>query len=137
MHRNYFNRKLPTRVPDDLDPVSLREPMTDTQAQKNEIPIAQVIGIGMLLWALVPANPYGYYILLRIVICGIFVYLAVRAFDLRKFGWVWALAITAAIYNPIIRVHLTREIWSVVNIATIVVLAATILVLRKKGTKDI
>ena len=29
--------------------------------------LPQVIGIAMLLWALNPENPYGYYVLLRIV----------------------------------------------------------------------
>jgi len=67
----------------------------------------------MLLWAFNPTNPYGYYILLRRVVCGIFAFLAVRAFRQKLEGWVWIMGITAAIYNPIIRVYLTREIWSV------------------------
>lgn len=32
----------------------------------------------MLLWALYPENPYGYYVLLRLVCCPIFAYLANR-----------------------------------------------------------
>jgi len=99
---------------------------------KKRIPIAQITGIGMLIWALVPSNPYGYYVLLRWVICGIFIYLAVEAHGLKKSGWVWALGIAAAIYNPIIRVHLNRDVWSFVNLATILFLTITIWVLRKK-----
>jgi len=99
---------------------------------KKNPPVAQIIGVIMLAWALIPANPYGYYILLRFVVCGVFIYLAVKAYELKKIGWVWALGITAAIYNPVLRTHLTREIWSLVNIATIALLIVTVWVLHKK-----
>lgn len=84
----------------------------------------------MLLWALVPSNPYGYYVLLRFAICGICAFLVVKASELRRTGTAWTLGITAVIYNPIIRVHLNREIWSVVNVATIVLMIATIFMLH-------
>jgi hypothetical protein len=73
----------------------------------------------MLLWALVPGNPYGYYTLLRWVCCGVFAYLAFQAFDNKRQEWVWVLGIAAGIYNPIMPVHLTRELWVVVNVVTI------------------
>jgi FtsH-binding integral membrane protein len=107
--------------------------MTYVQWLKQNPPLPQIIGAIMLLWALVSANPYGYYVLMRIVLCAIFVFLAVKAHELNRVGWVWVLAITAALYNPIIRVHLNREIWSAVNVATIVLLTVTVVVLRKKN----
>jgi hypothetical protein len=91
----------------------------------------------MLLWALNPENPYGYYILLRWVCCGIFAYLAIQALEREKQGWVWVLGITAVVYNPIIRVHLTREIWSVVNVATIVAAVASVFVLKAANEKKV
>ena len=87
----------------------------------------------MLLWALNPDNPYGYYVLLRWVCCGIFAYLAMKAWQQRREGWVWVLGITAAVYNPISPLHLTREIWSVANVATIVIAAASVFVTPPKG----
>ena len=99
---------------------------TPTTPQKTA-PIAQIVAIGMLAWALLPDNPYGYYLLLRWVICGVCIYLALQAMERDTTGWVWVLAIVAIAYNPIFRVHLTREIWSVVNIATIVMLGMTLL----------
>jgi hypothetical protein len=85
----------------------------------------------MLLWALNPENPYEYYILLRWVCCGIFVYLAFRGFEQGHQGWVWVLGITAVVYNPILRVHLTREIWSVVNVVTIGIASASVFALNR------
>jgi len=97
--------------------------------------IPQVIASVMLLWALNPENPYGYYILLRWVCCAIFVYLTFQAIAQEKQGWVWFFGVTALIYNPIIRVHMTREIWSIVNVATIVVAGASIFVLKVQHEK--
>jgi len=54
--------------------------------------VPQFLIIVMLLWALNPENPYGYYIFLRWVCCGIFTYLAFRAFEHEYQGWVWVLA---------------------------------------------
>ena len=88
--------------------------------------LPQVIVVLMLLWALYPENPYGYYILLRWVCCPMFAYLAFQAFAQEKQGWAWVLGVTAAIYNPLIRVHLGREIWSIVNLVTIGIAVASI-----------
>ena len=90
----------------------------------------QIVSIGMLLWAFNPDNPYGYYILLRIVVCASCVYLAFRASEINKEQWAWILGISAFVYNPIIRIHLNREIWSIVNIATIIMLIMTFWTLR-------
>jgi hypothetical protein len=98
--------------------------------------IPQIVAILMLLWALNPENPYGYYVLLRIVLCGICSFLAFRALEIRNDKWVWILGLTAVIYNPIIRIHLTRDVWSAVNMATILVLAVTVGALRKRGLPE-
>ncbi len=96
--------------------------------------VPQVIACGMLLWALNPANPYAYYILLRWVCCGAFGFLTFQAVSRNMQGWVWVLGVTALVYNPIFRVHLTQEIWSAVNIATIIIAVASIFCF-KKGEK--
>jgi len=93
--------------------------------------IPQTIATVMLLWALNPDNPYGYYILLRMVCCAVFAYLAILAASQEKKGWVWILGVTAVIYNPIIRIHLTREIWSAINVVTIIVAAISVSILRR------
>ena len=82
--------------------------------------LPQVIISLMLLWALYPENPYGYYVLLRWATCSVFIYLTLNAIN-RDIGWLsWVLGITAFVYNPIFRIHLDREIWSVINILTVV-----------------
>lgn len=98
--------------------------------------IPQIVAILMLLWALNPENPYGYYVLLRIVLCGVCTFLAYHALKIGNDTWAWILGVTAVLYNPIVRIHLTREIWSVVNIATVVLLAVTVGALRKRSLPE-
>ena len=91
--------------------------------------IPQAIAIPLLLWALNPGNPYGYYIILRVICCACFAYLATYTYSINKTGWTWVFGVIAFIYNPIIRVHSTRTIWSIVNVATAILAFASIFAL--------
>jgi FtsH-binding integral membrane protein len=103
---------------------------------KKQLWIPQIICIIMLLWALNPDNPYAYYILLRWVCCGVFAYIAFQSFEQKKQGWGWALGITALIYNPFFRVHLNRELWSVINVVTIGMAVVSIFAFKFKKEKN-
>ena len=90
-----------------------------------------IMGI-MLLWALYPENPYVYYTILRIVIFISAIYISTKYYQASNEKWLWIYGIIAFIYNPIFSIHLNREIWSVVNIATIVVIVISMLKRKKK-----
>lgn len=80
--------------------------------------IAVCVLLGLALFPM----PYGYYMFLRLAVCAYAVF--VFAQEQKKgvcFGSVSAAAI-ALLYNPIFRVHLEKEIWMWVNVATGVVL---------------
>jgi hypothetical protein len=97
--------------------------------------MARVVAIIMLLVALLP-NPYGYYILLRWVICGICAYHLFEAVRMRNQPWTWVFGVGAAIYNPIFPLHLQRSVWSVVKIASAVLLIASFSAMRGKRRAD-
>lgn len=99
---------------------------------KKELWIPQAVAGVMLLFALFPANPYGYYVLLRWVVCPCFIYTALQVFQKNQINLVWILGVTAAIYNPIISLHLNRPLWGVLNLAGIAVAAWSVFVLRGK-----
>ena len=84
--------------------------------------IVRILCIILLLWALIPINPYGYYILLRWVCFPCFLYLSFFSYEKGQIPWVWIFGVSAGIYNPIFRVHLGREIWCVVNVISILLL---------------
>ena len=79
--------------------------------------------------------PYGYYVLLRLVVCGVCIYLAVDAAGNGKSEWAWLLGGCAVLYNPIIKFPLGREIWPFVNLATIALLGVHIWSFGGSGAK--
>lgn len=86
----------------------------------------------LLLLALAPL-PYGYYIFLRLCICAWGVTTAIKH---PHAVWRLLLIGTAILYNPIIRVPLTRPIWSVLNIITIIlIIGITIAEQKHKSTE--
>ena len=85
----------------------------------------QLICIGMLLWALQSGNPHGYFFVLRIVLFTTGILLAIHASATIQIFWIWLLGIIAFAYNPIFPVHMSRDTWSLVNVATIIILFLT------------
>lgn len=100
-------------------------------SEAERVWIPQAIAGLVLLWALYPGNPYGYYIFLRWVCCACFAYLTWHTVKTQQEAWGWAFGIVAILYNPIVPVHLTRAIWSVLNLLTIAVVLGSIFVVRK------
>ena len=76
--------------------------------------------ITFLIIALCPIHAYGFYVLLKLVICGGCAFLAGNASEEGRKNMVWVLGGLAVLYNPIVRFPLGREIWSVANIVTII-----------------
>jgi hypothetical protein len=83
--------------------------------QKRPHLILAVIAALMLFGAL-GRWPYGYYQLLRWVTCGACVWIAVIAYSWQKIWVTWLFGIIAILFNPIVPIHLSREIWQPINI---------------------
>ena len=96
--------------------------------KRNWLP--QVVSGVMLLWALYPGNPSGYYTLLHWFCCGTLIYQACRAVSQKRQIWIWILGITALVYNPIFRIHFHRDLWFAINIITAVIVVVSILALK-------
>ena len=78
------------------------------------------LGPTVLLAAALLPWPYGYYHLLRLVVCAVSGWIAYEQWkhDDAISGWVVAFGGVALLYNPLMPVHLSREIWSVLNLAS-------------------
>ena len=83
-------------------------------------------------WALYPGNPYGYYILMRWLLCPALSYLALQARRQSREGQMWILATLAAMFNPLVPLHLGREVWFWVDLLAILVLFSILLVNIKR-----
>lgn len=78
----------------------------------------------MLAWALLPSNPYGYYVVLRVVCCAMFAWATCVFLASNKAEWAWVFGTLAVVYNPIFRLPLGRPLWSAVNVLTIMACVA-------------
>lgn len=74
----------------------------------------------MLLLAALFPWPYGYYNLLRLAVFAVSTWIAYEQWrhDDAISGWVVAFGGISLLYNPLIPIHLTREIWAALNIGT-------------------
>lgn len=98
--------------------------------KSHGVVVAKLVAAGMLFGAL-GRQPYGYYTLLRWIVCGVAAFAAVRASELGKSGWVWPLATIALFFNLIIPVHLERETWAFIDIGVAVLLLISILIVDR------
>ena len=89
-----------------------------------------IISTIMLLLAIPPLWPYGYYVLLRIMVCVTAIALSSWAHKREKSGWMWTLIIIAIAFNPLIPVHLGKEIWSIVDLVVAAIFVISIFKLR-------
>ena len=87
------------------------------------------------LLAIAPAPlPYGYYTLLRFVVCACAAIIAYQSFERRGWhAWTIALVLLAVIFNPFLPFHLTRAVWSVFNVGGAALLIAHLWFERERG----
>jgi hypothetical protein len=75
---------------------------------------ALAVAIGLL------PLPYGYYILLRLFLCGVSLYILTRPSGVRD-GEKWVLTGLVVLYNPLVPVELgSKPLWSTRNIGTVI-----------------
>ncbi|MGA2914719.1 MAG: DUF6804 family protein [Sedimentisphaerales bacterium] len=94
--------------------------------------IPSIISAVMLLLALADW-PYGYYILLRFVVCGSAAFVAYLGYFIKKQWVIWTFGIIALLFNPIIRIHLNRELWAFIDIAVAVIFIVNIFAIGGKN----
>jgi len=95
--------------------------------------IARLVSAALLIWAL-DRHPYGYYTLLRWVVCGAGAYTAFVALSLNKMAWVWCIGIIALFFNPLIPVHMDKSTWAIIDVITAGVLIVSIFFVREELT---
>ena len=84
----------------------------------------------LLCFAAVANLPYGFYKILRWVVCGVSIALACQSHERGRVNWVWIFALFALIFNPLFRIPFEREVWRVFN-----VLAGVALIVGSRGRK--
>ncbi len=72
-------------------------------------------------------NPYSYYIFLRWTTLFITASLVFIHIMKEEKPWIVSFFVVGIIYNPILSIHLTRPIWTVINLLTIIMIVLSVL----------
>lgn len=94
--------------------------------------IPNMIAAAMLFGTLADL-PYGYYQLLRFVVCGVAVYVAFSAYNGQKMWAVWIFGFVALLFNPLIPIHLPRELWQPIDLICAILFIVMAFVLKKSS----
>lgn len=99
--------------------------------------ILTIIASAFLFVALFDGLPYGYFSLLRFVVCAVGAYLAYKIYEDNKESlWVWAFGFVAILFNPIIVIHLQREQWWVIDLVVGIFFILSIFLSKIKSKKS-
>ena len=91
------------------------------RSSPKQIFLPSLIVIILLLIAILPIKEYGYYILLRWVVCFTAIYICYFSYHTERMNWVWLMGIVVIIFNPIIPLHMSKEFWQVLDFVTAVI----------------
>ncbi len=89
----------------------------------------------LLLAALAPW-PYGYFVFLRWVVCLAALLVVFRAHEIERAWAVWTLGLVAILFNPLLPIYLTRELWAPIDVLTAVLFGVAIVTLREKARAE-
>jgi hypothetical protein len=93
--------------------------ITKEQIKTKNI-IAIIAGVVLIL-AIPPLWPYGYYQLLRWVVTAAALYIIYISYGLDNKKWIWLMAIIAILFNPIFSIHLTKGIWAPIDFVVAII----------------
>lgn len=79
------------------------------------------LAVAFLLLGVLPL-PYGYYTLLRLIACAVFAWAAYVSFENKEALLPWAFIILALLFNPVIKVYLSKEIWAAIDFCSAIFL---------------
>lgn len=89
------------------------------------MPTAIIYIVTAMLFISVAPLPYGYYTLLRLVVFGIFGYAAYIAYTRNSQSLPWVYGVMVVLFNPIIKIHLPKEYWVVIDVVAGILLLIT------------
>lgn len=93
---------------------------------------APLVAAAFLFFALVPGLPYGYFQILRLIVCGSACFSAYTAFEKDNKFWLWAFIAIAVLFNPLLPVHLNRVLWQPIDFATGIIFICSFRLFKKQ-----
>lgn len=100
------------------------------------MPIAVIYITATLLFIGAAPLPYGYYMLLRLIATGVFIWAAFIAYERKHESLPWIYGVLAVLFNPIIKIHLPKELWAVVDVGSGILLLVTKATIKNKENEN-
>ena len=98
--------------------------------------IPALVASGLLFGALATL-PYGYYQMLRWVVFAVSIYIAYKSYKWGKAWATWLFGGCAILFNPILPIYLSREIWQPIDVVCGILFILSPIFLKKTVGKDI
>jgi len=92
--------------------------------------VARIVASGLLFWA-TARHQYGYFVLLRWIVCGTSLFCAYLSNSLKQLPWAWVFGLLALLFNPVVPVRLDRQTWAYSDVATGLLLLVSIFFVKE------
>jgi hypothetical protein len=94
------------------------------------------IAVALMLFGALASWPYGYYQILRFVVCGVGAYIAYMAYNWQKVWAMWLFGVIAILFNPIVPIHLARDIWQPIDLMCALLFVAIAVILKAPAVRN-
>ncbi len=105
-------------------------------SNRAALPAAVIYVCAAMLFVGAAPLLYGYYTLLRFVSCVTFAFAAYVSFTRGGKYLPWVFVLFAIVVNPFVKVHLSKELWTLVDVAAGLLLLATSKYIHDKGSEE-
>lgn len=102
-----------------------------SETKNTIVPFWVTLATGLFCLVAIADLPYGFYMLLRWVVCIVGALLALESYRQGSMGWVWVFGAIAFLFNPIFRFSFDKEVWRVFD-----AVAGTCFLVRLRKTKN-
>jgi hypothetical protein len=76
--------------------------------------------------------PYGYYILLRWIVCAVAIVFALHGNFVESAWAIWVFGSLAILFNPLVPVHLSRNAWAPIDVASAIAFVVGAVLLKEE-----
>ena len=111
--------------------------LSETDMLQNRPHLIPCIVAAVVLLGALGGWPYGYYQLLRWITCGAAVWVAFLAYGWEKKWATVIFAIVAVLFNPLLPIHLSKEIWQPIDLVCSLLFGVVAFVLKEPVKGDI
>jgi len=80
--------------------------------------------------------PYGYYTLMRLVVCATAIFVIVVAAKSGQSWGIWLYGIIGLLFNPLIPIHLTKGIWQPLDFLAAAALVVAGFAIRRRTAES-